>query len=289
MCTFFAYFTCFMSHFFCAALILCLTLFVLHFFLSVPCSRCTFLCVALFSFAPFLVLLHVAFFLCCTHFVLHYFHIALFSSFTFLCCTLLVLHFSVLHFLHFALFLSITFFVLYLFRVALFSCSTLFMSHLFLCCTVFMLHFLCTLFMLHFFRVEHLLCCTFPILHFFHVELFSSCTFFMLHLFACCTRFMLHLFSCCLMLQFSGIEAGNFIKKRLHHRCFPVKFVKILRTPILDNICERLLRKIFSHKLSQCQSLTIYTMFPSYRIAIAPFQFSYRIGHLFPLESVFSA
>ena len=30
-----------------------------------------------------------------------------------------------------------------------------------------------------------------------------------------------------------------------------------------------------------------YTMFPSYRIAMAPFQFSYVIGHLFPLEHIF--
>ena len=28
----------------------------------------------------------------------------------------------------------------------------------------------------------------------------------------------------------------TFIKKRLQHRCFPVKFSKILRTPILKNI-----------------------------------------------------
>ena len=35
--------------------------------------------------------------------------------------------------------------------------------------------------------------------------------------------------------------ACNFFKKRLQHRCFPVKFAKILRTPILNNICERLL------------------------------------------------
>ena len=33
----------------------------------------------------------------------------------------------------------------------------------------------------------------------------------------------------------------NFIKKRLKERCFPVKFTKFLRTPILKNICERLL------------------------------------------------
>ena len=38
--------------------------------------------------------------------------------------------------------------------------------------------------------------------------------------------------------------AGNFIKKRLQYRCFPMKFAKILRTPILKNICERLLLRL---------------------------------------------
>ena len=33
----------------------------------------------------------------------------------------------------------------------------------------------------------------------------------------------------------------NFIKKRLHHRCFPVTIAKLLRTPISKNICEQLL------------------------------------------------
>ena len=36
----------------------------------------------------------------------------------------------------------------------------------------------------------------------------------------------------------------NFIKKRLQHRYFPVKFTNFLRTPILENICERLLLTI---------------------------------------------
>ena len=36
-------------------------------------------------------------------------------------------------------------------------------------------------------------------------------------------------------------EAWSSIKKRLQHRCFPVKFAKFLRTPILKRICERLL------------------------------------------------
>ena len=36
---------------------------------------------------------------------------------------------------------------------------------------------------------------------------------------------------------------GNFIKKCLQHSCFFVEFAKFLRTPILKNICERLLLK----------------------------------------------
>ena len=43
------------------------------------------------------------------------------------------------------------------------------------------------------------------------------------------------------------MQAGgilNFIKKRLQHRSFPVKFAKFLRTPILKSICERLLLHI---------------------------------------------
>ena len=39
----------------------------------------------------------------------------------------------------------------------------------------------------------------------------------------------------------AGLKASNIIKNRLQHRCFPVKFAKFLRTPILNNICERLL------------------------------------------------
>ena len=39
----------------------------------------------------------------------------------------------------------------------------------------------------------------------------------------------------------AGLQACNFIKKILQHRCFPMKFAKFLRTPILKNIFERLL------------------------------------------------
>ena len=37
------------------------------------------------------------------------------------------------------------------------------------------------------------------------------------------------------------LQAWNFIKKGLQHWCFHVKFAKFLRTPILKNICQRLL------------------------------------------------
>ena len=39
----------------------------------------------------------------------------------------------------------------------------------------------------------------------------------------------------------ASLQVCNVIKKRLLHRCFPVKFEKFLRTPILKNICEQLL------------------------------------------------
>ena len=39
----------------------------------------------------------------------------------------------------------------------------------------------------------------------------------------------------------TGLQVCNFIKKRLQPRCFPVKFAKFLRTPILKGIFERLL------------------------------------------------
>ena len=52
-------------------------------------------------------------------------------------------------------------------------------------------------------------------------------------------------------LQFS--QAFNFTKKRLQHRCFPVKFAKFLRTPILKkstNDCYCFWKDNFSTPLS---------------------------------------
>ena len=38
-----------------------------------------------------------------------------------------------------------------------------------------------------------------------------------------------------------GLRACNFIRKKLQHRCFPLKFATFLGTPILKNICVWLL------------------------------------------------
>ena len=40
-----------------------------------------------------------------------------------------------------------------------------------------------------------------------------------------------------------GLRPATLLKKRLWHRCFPVNFVKFLRTPFLQNISEGLLLK----------------------------------------------
>ena len=43
--------------------------------------------------------------------------------------------------------------------------------------------------------------------------------------------------------DFKGNRRSKTLVKRLQHRCFPVNIAKFLRTPILKNICERLLPK----------------------------------------------
>ena len=43
----------------------------------------------------------------------------------------------------------------------------------------------------------------------------------------------------------AGLQACNFIKKRLQHRRFPLVKVKFLKTPMMKNLCKRLLPKIY--------------------------------------------
>ena len=205
-----------------------------------------------FHVAPFLVLLCVVLASCLT-----FFCNALIS-----CWALSVLHFFILH----------------SFQVALFLCHTMFMLHFFVCCTLLLLHLFSCCSMLHshhvaLFCVALISCCTFPCctfsaLHIFHVVLFSCgiffrvvpfsyCTFLRVALLSCCTFYLIA--SCCtlFMLDFLGIQASKFIKKRLHHRCFPVKFVQFWSTPILNNVSERMPLNIFSETFSMSKSCNI--------------------------------
>ena len=43
----------------------------------------------------------------------------------------------------------------------------------------------------------------------------------------------------------AGLELASFSKKRLQHECFPVKFAKLLRIPILKNICKQLPLEVY--------------------------------------------
>ena len=47
----------------------------------------------------------------------------------------------------------------------------------------------------------------------------------------------------------------NFIKKRLQHRCFPMKFTKFLRTPFLQNTSTL----VAASGCKQCKPMKTYT------------------------------
>ena len=50
-------------------------------------------------------------------------------------------------------------------------------------------------------------------------------------------------------------QACNFIKKRLQHRCFPMKFTKSLRTPFLQNTSIMMA----ASGSKQCKPMKTYT------------------------------
>ena len=41
-----------------------------------------------------------------------------------------------------------------------------------------------------------------------------------------------------------GVRPATLLKKRLKHRCFPVNFMKFLRTPVLQNTSRRLILNV---------------------------------------------
>ena len=59
--------------------------------------------------------------------------------------------------------------------------------------------------------------------------------------------------------KIAGLQACNFIKKRLQYRCFPVNIVNSLRTPNLKNICERLLLYEKHSEPSQTSKTEVFT------------------------------
>ena len=62
------------------------------------------------------------------------------------------------------------------------------------------------------------------------------------------------------------LQACNFIKMRLQKRCVPVNIAKCLRTPILKNICERLLRNLLPTRF--WASCDIFFSYANYKTII---------------------
>ena len=68
----------------------------------------------------------------------------------------------------------------------------------------------------------------------------------------------------------AGLRPATLFKKRLWRRCFPVNFVKFLRTPFLQNTSGRLLLKSFRTLYLQClfKILNIQTVFSNFEICV---------------------
>ena len=64
----------------------------------------------------------------------------------------------------------------------------------------------------------------------------------------------------------AGLQAYNFIKKRLQHRCFPVNITKFLRIPILKNICQRLLLRFHFNYMPSLTHTLQWSLYNEYSI-----------------------
>ena len=74
----------------------------------------------------------------------------------------------------------------------------------------------------------------------------------------------------------AGLRPATLLKKRLWHRCFPVSFVKFLRTPFLQNIFGRLLLKILTLSIVFVCRKRIFRN----NLIIAVFTRSWKLGTL---------
>ena len=77
-----------------------------------------------------------------------------------------------------------------------------------------------------------------------------------------------------------GLQACDFIKNRLQFRCFVVNIVKFLRTPVLKNICERL--------LLTCKQLLLTTNMISTLNWSSDFAVNFQYIHLLSNDHLFS-
>ena len=67
--------------------------------------------------------------------------------------------------------------------------------------------------------------------------------------------------------KYAGLKACNFIKKRLQHRSFPVKFAEFLRIPFFTEYTRWLLLET-SHELSLLHLRTMYGVISWYVLAL---------------------
>ena len=58
----------------------------------------------------------------------------------------------------------------------------------------------------------------------------------------------------CLFNKIAGLQVS---RKRLQHRCFPGNIAKVLRTPILKKICERLLLNFEKGQVNKVESVYV--------------------------------
>ena len=65
----------------------------------------------------------------------------------------------------------------------------------------------------------------------------------------------------------TGFQPRNFIKKRLQHRCFPVKFATFLRRPFLQNTSGGCFQN--KDSLSKCEQIH---SFGSYLVLVASYK-----------------
>ena len=72
--------------------------------------------------------------------------------------------------------------------------------------------------------------------------------------------------------KYAGVEVCDSIKKGLQLSCFSLNFGKFLRTPILKNICERVLSRVL--KTTSC--LFLYPLETSKNESFTYFQWVYK-------------